>query len=276
MICGAAFGTLRSYIVRSYIVRSLAKAIIYNSSRFLHNEVPSNVTVPIKWKSYISPYTGKSLKIAEAADCDKVFDDAINNNLPEPFGIVTWGSSFIAADVLDEKIASSNLSLKGKRVVDLGSGTGLASVLCYSYGATVIALDINPVSLVLCEQTYRAFTNDNPTHSESNMTFGISPAGVEFLRFDMECEESEVPFCDLLILSDVTYYASLAMAAAGKVRKAVLRYNCEVLITDPGRPTAEVLVAELNKLFAVECDLQFRPYVKNVKQQGQYLWIDVK
>ena len=67
-------------------------------------------------------------QIAEAKQYDPIFDHCIANEPPEPFGIRTWDSS-MANNLVVEKIYSEGLFQDKKIVCDLGSGTGLSSLL---------------------------------------------------------------------------------------------------------------------------------------------------
>lgn len=144
----------------------------------------------------------------------------------------------------------------------------MASFVCASYGADVIFLDYNQNSLDLCKLSHELFLSDNK-HID-NQTFS-------FLLFDMENEKLELPYCDLLIMSDVTYYNNLAKAAAKRVQEAKTKYNSKILITDCGRKSTTIFTNELEQLLNNNKNFDFN--MKEISSnstlsKGYYLWIE--
>ena len=167
----------------------------------------------IKWTSYTAPHSKTLIKIAEVVDIDPIMDYTIEKGLPEPFGIVTWDSSYNIADLLDIEYykTSKESPLRGKTVCDVGCGTGLASLLCLSYGAKVIALDFNQFSLQLGRISYDRYLSE---HDDDDDVDGDN-ATVDFRYYDLLSSDT-LPRCDLLLISDVTYYESLALIVASR------------------------------------------------------------
>lgn len=87
-----------------------------------------------EWLSVKLPKSMKTLAVREVVDTESYIDKAIKNDSIEPFGVVTWHAAYIAATMLDERFSGSEFSLRGKTVVDLGCGTGLASVAALALG----------------------------------------------------------------------------------------------------------------------------------------------
>ena len=167
----------------------------------------------IKWTSYIAPMSKAIIKIAEVVDIDPIMDYTIEKGLPEPFGIVTWDSSYTIADLLDTEYHNSTIaSLSGKTVCDVGCGTGLASLLCLTYGANVIALDFNQYSLQLGRISYNRYRAEKHCVEMDKIALENS---VDFRYYDL-MSSKELPNCELLLISDVTYYDSLAVIVAAR------------------------------------------------------------
>jgi len=149
------------------------------------------------------------IQIAEVVDIDPIMDYTIEKDLPEPFGIVTWDSSYTIAELLDITYHNNTIApLRGKIVCDVGCGTGLASLLCLSYRANVIALDFNYYSLQLGRMSYDRYRSEHSTESRIETS-------IDFRYYDLLSSE-ELPHCELLLISDVTYYDSLAVIVAAR------------------------------------------------------------
>lgn len=114
--------------------------------------------------------------------------------------------------------AMAHADVAGKRVLEIGCGIGLASLVLQRRGADVVASDMHP----LTEQflAYNAALNDLPALHYRQLRWGQPlPTLGEF---------------DMLIASDVLYERGHAELLAGVVERHV-RPRGEVLITDPGR-----------------------------------------
>lgn len=163
----------------------------------------------VHWKVYESKALGRRFRIAEARNIDPVFDHSIENNLPEPFGIMTWESSYLMAQILEQHY--SHGELHSQVVCDLGCGTGLTSLLCAHLGAKqVLALDYNEYSLQLTKASYDRFKHSKATDFIPSTTSTVClptehVSEVLFQSFDMTKYEQVLPRCDLLLLSDVMY-----------------------------------------------------------------------
>jgi predicted nicotinamide N-methyase len=65
-----------------------------------------------------------------------------------PYGVALWPSSIALAHELAERGAE----LRGKRVLELGAGTGLPGIVAAAYGARVTQSDKHDVALTLCKR----------------------------------------------------------------------------------------------------------------------------
>jgi len=244
----------------------------------------------LKWTPYVGPYSKHRFEVAETVDIDPVINYTIENDLPEPFGIVTWNSSFVAADVLDRELYLLRLShVNGqggdssklqrhqskksnetahdfKTVCDLGCGTCLTSLVCFSHGLNVKALDFNTLSLQLGEMSYNRYVNSLNTDDSSTTRYPNDHIpGISFHEFDMEnADQYPLPACDILIISDVTYYEPLAVSAAFRAVEAIVMHDASVLITDPGRNTASTLLQQLQRLIR-----QLQQYQNQHRRQNE-------
>lgn len=161
--------------------------------------------------------------------------------------------------------------MRNKVVCDLGCGTGLAGLICLELGAEVISLDLNELSLDLCRKSHAVMCSDKPQFIDMHRT----------QLFDMGDFKNPLPHCDVLIISDLLYYDSLATMAARRVHEALtVNPLCIVLVTDPGRLAAETFLKELRVLLMntlYEEQLCFLRYLNEdgtgSETNGNYLYI---
>lgn len=176
---------------------------------------------------------------------DRIFSYSIENNLPEAFGVVLWNSSYRMINEIKDLSTKQDKGLQGLSICDLGCGTGLLSLVAYSLGASkVIGLDFNAFSLRIAEMSFERNRNFLWSNRPLSQT-------VVFQRFDLEDMDNPVPPCDILLISDMLYTASLAKAVAKRTFDAITDCNHDitVYITDPLRSTTRVFLLELEKLY---------------------------
>lgn len=128
---------------------------------------------------------------------------------PPPFWAVAWlGGQALSRYVLDHPE-----EVRGRRVLDLGSGSGLVAIAARLAGAAhVLAADIDP----FCVTAIR-------TNAAAN---GVS---VDVTTDDLL--EQEPPNVDVVLAGDVWYEQAMAERATAWLRRSPAR----VLLGDPGR-----------------------------------------
>ena len=104
----------------------------------------------------------------------------------------------------------------GRRVLDLGSGSGLCSIAAAEAGAkAVVAVDIDPFAIAAIELNARA-----------------NRQRIETVRADLLAEEP--PDVDLILAGDCWYEEPVATRATAWLRRA-WQQGSDVLLGDPGR-----------------------------------------
>ena len=143
---------------------------------------------------------------------------------PVPYGIVLWPSALALA----HEVASR--PLEGKRVLELGAGTGLPGIVAASLGARVVQTDRHEVALFLCKM-----------NAERN---GITT--VEHRVADWTAWADEERY-DCILGSDVLYAASLHPDIR-RIFEANLAPGGTILVSDPFReasfPLFEAMAAD--------------------------------
>ena len=134
--------------------------------------------------------------------------------LQPPFWAFAWaGGQGLARHVLDHPDL-----VRGKRVVDLASGSGLVAIAAAIAGArAVVANDIDP----FCQSAIR-------------LNCEVNAVDVDFLRSDLLQAESGLPDCDVLLCGDVFYDREMSRRLL-PVLDRFAAAGAEILIGDPGR-----------------------------------------
>jgi len=129
---------------------------------------------------------------------------------PPPFWAFAWpGSQALARYLLDNPYV-----VLGKRVLDFGSGSGLAAIAAARCGAReVIACDLDPLAAIA--QTLNAQSN--------GVTLSICTCDAVHLEVQV----------DVILAGDVCYEREPAERTLSWLRHRAR--SCEVLIADPGR-----------------------------------------
>nr|WP_255681914.1 methyltransferase domain-containing protein [Luteimonas sp. BDR2-5] len=123
-----------------------------------------------------------------------------------------WPSGRLLAQAMDKA------DIAGKRILEIGCGIGLASLVLQRRGADVVASDMHPLAESFL--AYNAALNALPAVHYRQM------------RWDQPLEA--LGDFDMIIASDVLYERGHAALLAGIVERFA-RDRAEVLVTDPGR-----------------------------------------
>lgn len=127
------------------------------------------------------------------------------------FGIV-WPSSEILAHEINAK------EIKGKRILEVGCGIGLSSLLLNERFADITATDIHPEA--------GGFLYENV-----KLNNGIA---IPFLRTDWKDPCNGLGTFDLIIGSDILYEKDHIELLSGFINEHA-NQHCEVIMVDPGR-----------------------------------------
>lgn len=169
------------------------------------------------------PGGGDALEVIQPDDAAELPDDGPVEWAPlVPYWSVLWRSGV----ALGRALAASPEAVAGKRVVELGCGLGVPSLVAARAGAAaVLATDAEPEALELLER-----------NSYAN---GLR---VETLLVEWSEPEELIdrgPF-DLVLAADVLY----ERASVALLLKLLARLAGEALIADPGRPGAAAFLEQ--------------------------------
>ena len=140
-----------------------------------------------------------------------------------PYGIALWPASIALA----HEIASRAAEFRGRRVLELGAGTGLPGIVAASLGARVVQTDRQPAALHLCR-----------LNAERN---GVR--GAEHRQVDWAAWTDEAHY-DWIIGSDILY-ASAMHPHLTHIIEANLASGGRVLLSDPFRRASFALLESL-------------------------------
>ena len=128
----------------------------------------------------------------------------------------------------------------GVAVLEVGAGIGLCSLALATFStATLTATDLVDESLSLM----RAAAERSGLYADGAGSAGNLAVGA----FDLAAFDVPMPPCDVLVACDVLYTPSLAMVLARRCAEQRARGG-HVLVADPGRPTRQAFLAELERL----------------------------
>src|SRR4051812_26014288 len=137
-----------------------------------------------------------------------------------PFWAVSWGSG----EALARRIAQAQP--RGRRLLDLGCGLGLLSIVAARAGADVLAVDANP---------------DAVAFAAENLTLNGVEADAAVAAWDDPDLANAGPF-DLVAGGDVLYSQRGAEALL-RALDPLVADGGEAWMTDPGRTAAEAFIA---------------------------------
>lgn len=114
--------------------------------------------------------------------------------------------------------AMQRFEIADKRILELGCGIGLASLVLQRRGADVIASDVHPLADAFL--AYNAALNALPT--------------VRYRRLRWNVPQRALGHFELIIASDVLYERDQPLLLAGVIERHAAT-AAEVMVTDPGR-----------------------------------------
>jgi len=114
--------------------------------------------------------------------------------------------------------AMHRFAVDGKRILELGCGIGLASLVLKRRGVDVVASDSHPLAAPFLE--YNTTLNTLPT--------------IDYRHLPWNAPDPSIGHFDVIIASDVLYEPAQALLLAQVVKRHAYP-SAEVLITDPGR-----------------------------------------
>jgi predicted nicotinamide N-methyase len=174
-------------------------------------------------------FGGREVRLLRPRDGDALLDEVLAEDDPAderlPFWAELWPSgSALAAAVADRPLAEA-------RVLELGCGLGLVSVVAAAAGATVLAADQSPEAI--------AFTTANAARN------GVA---VRTVRCAFERPEpllAEAPW-DLVVAADVLYEPRTVPVLVDLLPRLV-GTGGEVLLADPGRPREPAFLTGIDR-----------------------------
>lgn len=137
-----------------------------------------------------------------------------------------FGQAWPAGRLLAE--AMSRHPIDGKRILELGCGLGLASLVLRKRGADVLATDHHPLA--------ESFLADNAALN------GLTP--VPYRNLQWTALDEDLGRFDLIIGSDILYERGHA-AQLAPVFERHANAQAEIVITDPGRGNSALLTRAL-------------------------------
>jgi methyltransferase-like protein 23 len=105
-----------------------------------------------------------------------------------PYGVMLWPASIALA----HEVLARTVQLPGKRVLELGAGTGMPGIVAATLGAEVLQIDRDEVALHVCTM-----------NKERNRATRVEARGAEWETF-----HSDAAF-DLILGSDVLYVTTM-------------------------------------------------------------------
>jgi predicted nicotinamide N-methyase len=174
---------------------------------------------------------GEPLRVLQPAEAADLPDDGPVEWAPLlPYWSVLWRSGVALARSL------AGESLYGRRVVELGCGLALPSLVAARAGARVLATDGDPDAIAVVERNAR----ENGIRLKAARAEWDEPGSLA----------AEGPF-DLVLAADVLYEReSVALLLDLLPRLGA----SEVLLADPGRPAAEEFLERAAEAWTVEAD----------------------
>ncbi|MDP2340661.1 MAG: methyltransferase domain-containing protein [Deltaproteobacteria bacterium] len=140
-------------------------------------------------------------------------EEACGAQLSAPFFAVAWPGAQALARALSDGV----VDVRGRRVCDLGCGSGLAAIAAARQGADVVAVDVDPLALGCA----RLLAREHGVSVETRIGDATDPNAVDN--------------ADVVVAGDVVYNRNTGLAFAACVR-AWKSEGRTVVLADSGRP----------------------------------------
>ena len=190
--------------------------------------------------SILSPPLVPEIKLHLAHEAlpiwQKTEDELGEIGLPPPFWAFAWaGGQALARYILDNPEI-----VKGKRIIDIASGSGLVAIATMRAGAaSVLAADIDQFSVAAIELNFDLnFPNDrhsretgNP-RSNQNKDPRFRGDDARWVVTSLDLLRSPPPEVDVILVGDLFYEKSVAEKCFHWLQQANTK---DILIGDPGR-----------------------------------------
>ena len=170
---------------------------------------------------------GRDWRIRCVASEDVLLEYTTDESAVEhfPYGMLLWPSAVALAGWLADNAAG----LPGKRVLELGAGTGLPGLAARRLGASVVQTDYLSETLELAE-----------TNARLNDVTGIDRRILDWRR------PAGLTSYDVVLAADVLYARELHDSLARVLELAVAETGCAV-IADPVRPRGIEFIDRLER-----------------------------
>lgn len=185
--------------------------------------------LPLGARTWSFLHTGALITLADEQRYLKQEEDAL------PYGVMLWPASIALA----HEVMARAAELSGKRVLELGAGTGVAGIVAASLGASVLQTDRNDVALHVCAMNVRR--ND--------------VKGIEQRVAHWESFASDETF-DVILGADVLYATTMHEELRGICERHLAPDGC-VLFSDPFR---EQSVPILERMDATDWKVSLAKY----------------
>ncbi len=189
----------------------------------------------------VSPQGRKTIQIGKLAltietppDLDQLLIKAAEKTPGDIDSIPYYSILWPSASGLAEYLNKNRDLIKGKRIIELGCGLGLPSILCAELGGDVTATDFHP---------------DNEkwlNHNAELNRITLSYLQLDWNLFVAAEPESPIKSAPLIIGSDLIY-ESIHIAALVCTLNALCAPGGSVIIADPGRDNLPIFVTAMEK-----------------------------
>jgi predicted nicotinamide N-methyase len=143
------------------------------------------------------------------------------------YGSVLWPAASAVSDYLIENVSTDtdSNSLKGMTILELGTGTGLCSIVsCIGGAEKVMATDYESVPLRLLE------------YAATHLNDDCDEAKIETFLFDICNHDTPLPRADIVIAADIMYEPKTGIAMAFRAKEALELGSRVIIGCSPGRP----------------------------------------